>query len=108
MPDNRTNRRQLVRRPLKMPVAYTIDEKKKSLAGYYFGWTANVHMQGMCIKTKPNQIPAAGAAVTIMVMSQANDRLEVSDVSVKITGEVAWVNREAEKFGVSFPNGNSQ
>lgn len=106
MNEKKANRRHLQRRHLKMPVAYTIDEKEESLAQYYFGWTADVHMQGMCIKAKPNQIPAVGSEVIIMVMSQANDRLARSDVSVKITGKVAWSNRVAENFGISFPNGN--
>ena len=78
----------------------------KTLSGFYFGQTVNVHSHGACIQAKPHQIPAKGDALTLQVMSASDDLFNKSDVSVRIIGEVAWVDRQTEIFGVCFQNGD--
>ena len=85
-----------------MPVAYSMRKNNTTLSGFYFGWTINVHPLGICIQARPRQIPEKGCRITLLVVSNTNDRLSKADVSVRIQGEVIWVNRQFESFGVSL------
>jgi len=85
-----------------MPVTFFTKEKKVDMSDYLFGCTKDVSSRGVCIYCRPNHIPMKDSLLTLLITPEEKSRLSHTDIPVHIKGQVAWIDRDQQIFGVKF------